>query len=287
MVVPDGRGQIPQVGGGRGGQGGASGDDRADDPVGEPVGEVAEDVVVGHELPVVLRHRPEQVGDLTVELFQLTSVGRRGRPDPVRLITVEFGGELLLDDPDGLHHPRGIGPEVRVLRCPGAAGTGGVVERVDQLTDLEDLDTFTAGVVEDGAEPLLQTESVGDDQVGVLHLPGFLGRDAERVGIGVRLHQHPDLGGVADEPGDHVTEDVGGDDDVRLPVVTGAGDRTGGAENQGQNGGVYAEAEMARHHLPPVTARAPGAPPRSNSRVSRSPSATSSSVTVPDAGSET
>ena len=58
LVLPFLTGQIPQVGGGRGGQGGASGDDRADDPVGEPVGEVAEDVVVGHELPVVLRHRP-------------------------------------------------------------------------------------------------------------------------------------------------------------------------------------------------------------------------------------
>ncbi len=248
-------------------------------------------MVVGHELPVVLRHRPEQFGDLGVELFQLTAVGRRSLPHPVRLITVEFVGELLLDDPGGLHHPRRISPEMRVLRCPGAVGTvvgtGGVVERVDQLADLEDLDALTPGTVEDGAEPLLQTESVGDDQVGVLHLPGLPGGDAERVGVGVRFHEHPDLGGVADQPGDHVTEDVGGDDDVRFPVIAGAGDRTGGTEHQSQDGAGYAEAEWARHHLPPVTARAPGAPPRSNSRVSRSPSATSSSVTVPEVGSET
>nr|PZN32608.1 MAG: hypothetical protein DIU67_07895 [Actinomycetota bacterium] len=104
---------------------------------------------------------------------------------------------------------------------------------VERRGDLEDGDAVGDESGEDAQQALLEAEAVGHDQVGAGHAGRLLGGRLELVGIGAGRDEHLDGRLVAGDRRDDVAEDVGGDDDARLPALpSAAGGEQGGEDHR-------------------------------------------------------
>ncbi len=118
-------------------------------------------------------------------------------------------------------------------------------------------------------QAFLETQSVRDEEIGVVERRRLLGGDLERVRVGVGLHESGHVRLVAGDLGHDVTQDVRGDHDLRL-VVGGA--RGAAGEPERREGGRGERERSPRPHRP-TSDRNAGEVGVSSVRAMRAPSA--------------